>query len=428
MRLFVSAVLVLPLLFAALPAAADGPAPAARPLLVTVDDLPLAGAAGSDAAEREAVTRALLAALAKHRVRAVGFVIWDHVRTDADRQLLALWLAAGHELGNHTAGHPDLSRTDAETYVADVEAGRAGLAAFLAGERRGAPRFFRYPYLAEGETTAKLEAVRAALARTGQRNLPVTIDTQDWSFDGPWRRAVQAGDRAAQEAVAADYQAALRTGVRHYGALGDRLFGRTVPQVLLLHANAVGSAQWDALFAWLTANGHRFAPADEVLADPAFAVTTRFTGAFGCSQWDRIARDRDEDEARAGAERLLEAQAAAWNRGDLEGFAAAYAADAAFVAPSGVAKGRQALLERYRKRYPDARAMGRLAFEVQEVRFAGGREVSLLGDAVPGRVHGMSVVARWRLSYPDRPEASGMTLLVLAREGGRWVVVQDASM
>jgi len=46
----------------------------------------------------------------------------------------------------------------------------------------------------------------------------------------------------------------------------------------------------------------------------------------------------------------------------------------------------------------------------------------------PGRVHGVSTVARWHLACPDREAASGLTLIVLRRRGDRWEMVQDASM
>ncbi|HZA50515.1 MAG TPA: hypothetical protein VE549_07230 [Myxococcaceae bacterium] len=36
--------------------------------------------------------------------------------------------------------------------------------------------------------------------------------------------------------------------------------------------------------------------------------------------------------------------------------------------------------------------------------------------------------ARWRLAYPDKPAASGLTLIVLQARGGSWEIVQDASM
>ena len=57
---------------------------------------------------------------------------------------------------------------------------------------------------------------------------------------------------------------------------------------------------------------------------------------------------------------LIQAQAAAWNRGDLEAFCGVYADDAVFVSPTGVTKGRAEVLARYRKRYPDQKAMGQL--------------------------------------------------------------------
>ncbi len=409
-------------------ASAAGGAPPSRPLLITVDDLPVAsGRLHTDPAERRKITEGLLATLAKHRVPAVGFVIWGNVAGAADEALLERWLAAGHELGNHTKGHLDLSRTAAEEYVADAEAGRAGLAAFLARHGR-TPRFFRYPFLREGDTEAKFDAVRAYLARTGQRPVPVTIDDQDWSYEERWVEARRSGDAAAMARVGEDYQAALRVEVTSQSEAGDDLYGREVPQILLLHANEVGAAQWDALFAWLETRGYRFASADEVLADAAFTAPPRYVNEPGGSLWYREAHERQEAKARAQVAELLAAQAQAWNRGDLAAFCAVYADDAVFLTPSGLARGRQAVLDRYTARYPTRAAMGTLALEPIEVRQAWGNEATLLGDAIPSRVHGVSVVARWTLRSADGTERTGLTLLVFLRRAGRWLIVQDASM
>ncbi len=118
---------------------------------------------------------------------------------------------------------------------------------------------------------------------------------------------------------------------------------------------------------------------------------------------------------------LLRAQAEAWSRGDLEAFTSVYAEDAAFLSPTGLTRGRHEVLERYRKRYSDKAAMGRLTLEVIEARtFPAGKDAA-----------GVSVVARWRLEYPeqaDRKTAEGLTLIVLRRAGEWWEIVQDASM
>jgi hypothetical protein len=58
--------------------------------------------------------------------------------------------------------------------------------------------------------------------------------------------------------------------------------------------------------------------------------------------------------------------------------------------------------------------MGLLSLDVQEFR------------SLPSA--GASVVARWTLSWPDKPKAEGLTLLVFTRTREGWRIVQDASM
>ena len=117
-------------------------------------------------------------------------------------------------------------------------------------------------------------------------------------------------------------------------------------------------------------------------------------------------------DAEIGA--LLREQSAAWNRGDLPAFCAVYADDATFISPSGLTKGRQAVLDRYRKKYVDKAGMGTLTLEIQEVRAL--------------KAATASVVARWTLAWPDKPKAEGLTLLVLTLTPDGWRIVQDASM
>lgn len=110
---------------------------------------------------------------------------------------------------------------------------------------------------------------------------------------------------------------------------------------------------------------------------------------------------------------LLERQRQAWNVGDLEGFCAIYAEDARFLSPSGVTQGRAAVLARYQQRYPNKAAMGTLAFDVLEIRETSGA---------------VSIAARWTLSFPGKPPASGHTLIVFNLLPAGWRLVQDASM
>jgi len=142
--------------------------------------------------------------------------------------------------------------------------------------------------------------------------------------------------------------------------------------------------------------------------------------AFGATPETRGegARVAASAEVASRARALLETQAAAWNRGDLEAFCSVYAEDALFLTAFGLTKGRAEVLARYRARYPDAASRGTLSFEVLSV------------DRLAGRAGGeaIAVVARWTISRPDRPAATGLTLLNLVRSEAGWKIVHDASM
>lgn len=117
--------------------------------------------------------------------------------------------------------------------------------------------------------------------------------------------------------------------------------------------------------------------------------------------------------ARHPAVAVLRQQALAWSRGDIDAFCAVYSEDAFFVTPSGLTRGREAVRARYKSKYPDAAAMGTLTLEPVDLRDG--------GDTV-------AVAAKWTLTYPDKPAATGWTLIVLHEVAGKWVVMQDASM
>ena len=70
-----------------------------------------------------------------------------------------------------------------------------------------------------------------------------------------------------------------------------------------------------------------------------------------------------------GVVKVLLAQEAAWNRGDLAGFASGYkdAPDILFIG-GHVSRGHEELLNDYRKNYPNREAMGTLGFSELEVR------------------------------------------------------------
>jgi ketosteroid isomerase-like protein len=97
------------------------------------------------------------------------------------------------------------------------------------------------------------------------------------------------------------------------------------------------------------------------------AVLLFFLAALSASSTAAPPSPPSSDEALIRT--LLEDQTAAWNRGDIEGFMAGYwkSDQTEFVSAEGVSRGWQALLDRYRRSYPDGKAMGRLSFANLEI-------------------------------------------------------------
>jgi beta-aspartyl-peptidase (threonine type) len=108
---------------------------------------------------------------------------------------------------------------------------------------------------------------------------------------------------------------------------------------------------------------------------PALAL---LVSAFsGCAAVAPEAQPITQDEVRA----ILDAQAAAWNRGDLPAFVATYWDDPAlsFCGKNGIVRGRRDLLATYERSYPTPEARGRLTFDLLEVRPLGGDAALVLG-------------------------------------------------
>ena len=263
------------LLVACACASAPAPAPAASVeprVAVTVDDLPRHGpeAPGQD---RLALHRALLAALARHKVpRVYGFVNAGRAQP-GDRAALEAWVAAGHPLGNHTAHHPGLWKVGLDAYLADVEAGEPLLAELLGPGQEQVWKVFRYPYLWQGTDVPSRLALRQALVERRYRIAEVTIDFDDWAYNAPYVRCLRRGDAASIEALESMFLGSAVAQLRWADDTLRRLAGRPVPHVLLLHAGAFDAHVLDRLLSEYEKAGVRWIPLDEALADPVYRAS-----------------------------------------------------------------------------------------------------------------------------------------------------------
>ena len=133
------------------------PAPKDRPqIAITMDDFAWNKSVKLAPEERN---RAILGALQSHgRLKAALFVQGKNADNETGQTLLREWDKAGHLIGNHSYSHKYLnsSKVTAEVFTADILKCEEVIKSFPHFQKR-----FRFPYLKEGETAAKRDAVRS---------------------------------------------------------------------------------------------------------------------------------------------------------------------------------------------------------------------------------------------------------------------------
>ena len=123
-----------------------------------------------------------------------------------------------------------------------------------------------------------------------------------------------------------------------------------------------------------------------------------------------VAQTKDELEVRS----ILNNQIAYWNKGDLENFMGGYwkSDSLMFIGKSGLSYGWQTTLDNYKKGYPDTAAMGKLRFEIVEVK-----RLSVLY---------FFVVGKWFLAR-SIGDLNGTFTLLIKKIKNKWVIVADHS-
>ena len=265
-----------------------------RAVAVTFDDLPVVSVLPLGRAERDALTSALLGAIRRHRVPAIGFVNENKLADSAGTidparvALLRRWLDAGLDLGNHTWSHPDLHRIPLADFEAEVLRGERWTRQLLA-ERGRTPRYFRHPFLHTGRSVAVRDSLTAFLAAHGYRVAPVTIDNGDYLFAAAYDRARSAGDSPGAVRIRTTYLDYMDSVAAFYERQSVAILGRELPQVLLLHVNRLNADAFDAVAAMFERRGYRFISLDEALADPAYASADSYAGPAGITWLHRWA-------------------------------------------------------------------------------------------------------------------------------------------
>lgn len=239
-------------------------------MAITVDDLP-AHSALPTGETRVSIAADFLAALKDAKTAPVyGFI--NGVQTEREpgsAEVLKIWRDAGHPLGNHGWSHLNLAQIDVATFEAELTRNEPLLKSLAAGTEW---RWFRFPFLSEGDTPQKRAAVRELLKARDYRIASVTMSFGDYAWNEPYARCMTKGDQKAIADLETSFLKAAELSLTHSRALSATLYGEDIPYVLLMHLGAFDARMAPRLLALYTSLGVSFVSLEEAQAHPFYAA------------------------------------------------------------------------------------------------------------------------------------------------------------
>ncbi len=237
-----------------------------REIAITIDDLPLVASKMNTPGNQQRSTERfmrIIAALTENKVPATGFVIAGAI-AEGQWAFLEAFRNAGFSIGNHTYSHYNLNSMSAEKYIADLDRADKILTPLMTE-----PKYFRYPYLAEGSKITKPK-VLDYLTQHHYVIAPVTIDSKDFEFNERLYKVPFRAREAYVYKVKPSYLAYIWKQTLRAEKQAD---GQPVKQILLIHANLLNSYLLGDIIQLYKEHGYTFITLTDALKNPAPALS-----------------------------------------------------------------------------------------------------------------------------------------------------------
>jgi peptidoglycan/xylan/chitin deacetylase (PgdA/CDA1 family) len=263
-------------------AAAQTPAPERR-VAITIDDGPVVNEL-KDLANFQRISAGLIGSLQAERVPATIFINERQLNVQGQRDgraaVLAQWLDAGYDLGNHTYSHPSLNKVPLREFEDNIIKGEVILRPLVEEHGRKLV-WFRYPFLDSGMSAEVHQAVLDFLRERHYRVAPVTVDYKDYIFAGAYSRKLRAGNPDTAEKIKQAYLDYVDAGFASAEKISKDLLGYELPQILLIHCSELNSVTLRDSIARMRKRGYSFVTLEEAMNDPAYQRPDNFTGPGG---------------------------------------------------------------------------------------------------------------------------------------------------
>jgi peptidoglycan/xylan/chitin deacetylase (PgdA/CDA1 family) len=252
---------------AAPPAVPDPPQ-----IAITFDDLPAHNLLPPGETRMDVASKILRALDDAHLPPTYGFVNGVRIEEQpADAAVLDAWRASGDPLGNHGWSHMNLDQHALEEFEADVNRNEPLLSSRMKDQDW---RWFRFPFLAEGDTPEKRAGIRSFLLQHGYKIAGVTMSFGDYQWNEPYARCKAKGDNEAIASLENSYLAAADASIGYSRGLSQTLYGRDIPYVLLMHIGAFDAEMLSRLLRLYRSRGFAFVTLPEAERDQFYGEDT----------------------------------------------------------------------------------------------------------------------------------------------------------
>jgi peptidoglycan/xylan/chitin deacetylase (PgdA/CDA1 family) len=274
--------LALALVVFALSPSAAAPAPQSASVALTFDDLPSHGPIPMGLTRVEIANRIIAALRAVNAPPIYGFINARQLESKPeDEEVLKVWRAAGYPLANHAYSHMDLHANPADAFQQDVLKNETELQKLMAGQDW---RWFRYPYLREGDTTEKYRSVRTFLDQQKYKIAQVTLDFSDYAFNDPYARCLAANNTAGIDQLKEMYLTRAALSLTRGQDFSKTLFGRDIKHIMLLHIGGFETVMMPHLLTLLKERGFTLTTLADAASDEAYksevVLPQNYNGTF----------------------------------------------------------------------------------------------------------------------------------------------------
>lgn len=258
----------------------------AKEIAITFDDAPRFAKGYLDGQTR---AKKLIENLQQAKVPNTVFFSVSSNLNDEGKNRIQLYASAGYNIANHTDTHPNFNQVSAKDYINDFKTADKALSKF--------PNFvkwFRFPYLREGNNISKRDMMRNTLSKMKYFNAYITINNYDWYMEDQFQAEIAKKTNLNFEKLKKYYVSQLMNAVEYYDKMAVTNLGRSPKHVLLLHETDLNALFIGDLISELRNKGWDIITPQEAYKDQIAEYVTPKVLNFNPGRIGEIAKDKGQ--------------------------------------------------------------------------------------------------------------------------------------